>query len=627
VVDAPAWVLEVAASWLPRERLGGAAWAELERVLSAEESPDPGPWRSIPWQVEVLEALADPLIGWVVILKGAQMGVSELIRCAIGRWALHDPGDVLWVMANREAAEKAMEKLRAMFRSTPSLRELVSPRRSDTTLLEMRLTNGMRIVIGWAGSPQSLSSDPFRRVILDEAAKYRWQVHGETNPVDFCKERTKVFGPLGLIVLLSSPKADGDIICVNHGQVLDRRVFAVPCPTCDSVQAIDETRVRWPGGGWESAPSAPEERLRLAAVIERDQSAWVECRVAGCAGRLQPHLDQWRPGAGWIPDAGAEPTEKRRAFHVPEWFHWKTTLSALVVKFLRCLTPSAIQGFYNGSLGRPWRASSSAIAASTFEARAIHPRGLVPSWATTVLATADTQEDGWWWVCRAWGLGARSRLLDWGWAEDEEALLEATLRRRWAIEGGLALRATTHALAIDSGGGMETPDGSRTRDVYRLVRRTRRAFAIKGEADKDALQVPWRTTSVRVSQNKPDEIDLHLVNKTYWSDELAALINAEPVVWEECEGAGDKAYTRQMTSEQKVLVQTPTGSRWLWQKRSQSAANHLWDCSRYQCWLAEFSRVEDRSGPTWAVRVRAPTDREPRSRARDGRDEWPGIGR
>lgn len=599
-------VLELLAEWLPRERLGGAQWAELERVLSREESPEPGPWRSIPWQREILDAFADDQLDWIVILKGAQMGVSELVRCAIGRWALLDPGDVLWVMTTEDAAEKAMRKLRAMFRATPSLRHLISPKRSDSRLKEMILTNGMKIVIGWAGSSQSLSSDPFRRVVLDEAAKYKWAVQGESNPVDFAKERTKVFGRRGKIILLSSPKHDDDIICTNHAHLTDRRVFGVPCPKCSTVQGCDWSRVRWPDGDPETAPKEPLTRAKLADLIEAAQSAWLECRT--CGGEIQPHLAQWNEGAGWIDDDGAERGGRRRGFHIGEFHHWKTTLSDLVGKWLRCARPSAIQGFWNGSLGLPKKSIvGSEIRAELFEARAIHPKGVVPAWATTVIATADTQLRGWWYVVRAWASGDRSRLLDWGWVESEDALLAATLGARFPVEGRPQEEAKAHLLAIDSGGGMERPDGSRTKDVYKLVRKTRRSVAIKGEGDREANQgKPWSQSSVRISKDKPDEVDLFLINKNYYADELASLLACtDPVKWEECKGAENKTYMRQMASMQRVEESGPRGTKTLWKKKSQGSQNHLHDCSRYQVWAAEYVRVEDRSSPTWTIeRVR-----------------------
>ena len=63
------------------------------------------------------------------------------------------------------------------------------------------------------------------------------------SPIDLAKERTKVFGRRGKIVLLSSPKSDDDLIVTHHAQVEDRRVFAVPCSAC--------------GRSWDASSTTP----------------------------------------------------------------------------------------------------------------------------------------------------------------------------------------------------------------------------------------------------------------------------------------------------------------------------------------------------------------------------------
>lgn len=593
-MNAPEWAARAAAVWAPVERLGGNEWAERERVLGPKESRGrQGRWRSFPWQVEILDALADPTVQWVVILKATQVGASELVRCAVGRWALQDPGDVLWVMTTELAARKSMKKLQEMFRSTPALRGLISPRKRDSTLLELELTNGMRIVIGWAGSAQSLSSDPFRYVILDEVAKYDWDVEGEGSPVDIGRDRTKAFGPRGKVVLLSSPRHEGDPIMTEHAATLDRRVFAVPCPACKGLVRFEWERVRWPGGGSPAAtPTDPGERIRLADKIAREQSAWLACAREGCQGRVFPHRAQLEAGARWVQEEEAEPGS-RRGYHVPENLHWETTLSGLVERYLRAIHPSSRHTFFCGALGRPELTAETPITAAMIEARAIYP-AVVPKWATCLLATADTQLHGWWISVRAHGPGGRSRGLDWGWVETKAELLARGLRARFEVEGG-GPPAGISAMAIDTGGGMKSetdddPDGSRTKEVYELVRETPRLIAIKGEGGKHALD----GVHTRLS-NAVEGVELHLLNKGYYADELARLLRAAPVLWEEPVGASARAYVEQMTSEHKVTITTHKGSRKLWQKKSTTSPNHLWDCARYHVWLAEHMGVEQGS--------------------------------
>lgn len=604
---APKWVLDLQRLLAPRERIGGNAWAERERWIGADEGgPMAGRWRSLPWQREILDALADPGVRWLVVLKATQVGVSELVRNAIGRWAIHDPGDVLWVMTTREAAERAMVKLQQMFQNTPALRPLLTGRRTDKTLLELVLANGMRIVIGWAGSMQSLSSDPFPRVVMDEVGLYRWT----GSPVATAADRVKVFGARGKVVLLSSPVSDGDQIVTAHKGVADRRVFAAPCPTCGRVQPWEWERVRWPGGTVVQPPTDPEARIAAADQVAREQSAWMSCEAQGCAGKIQPREAMWAASAAWQQEQPAAASDQR-AYHVPEAWHLSTSLSGLVAKFLRRTTPADLERFWTGSLGRIYRTTDQSMATivpSLFVSRATWPAGVVPSWATVVLSTADTQLAGWWLMVRAWGPGGRSRLLDWGWVETEAELLERGLgivqgpegfvrRGRFRVEGEATARRVAPALlAIDTGGGMKTeqpddPDGSRTKQVYALIRRTPGAVALKGEGDKHAHDGAHHRTRI------VDGLELHLINRDFYADELARLLRTTPVLWEECQGAESPTYTRQMSSEERVQETTSKGARWKWRKKSAGTPNHLWDCGRYQVWLAEHVGVDQPAVP------------------------------
>lgn len=625
--ERPEWLVDAIEGWQPPERLGGNDWAETFRTLASTESSSPGKWVSVPWQREILDALADPLLNWIVIQKAEQVGISELVRCAIGRWAVLDPGDTLWVMSTQDKAEGAMVKLRAMFEATPVLRELLSAARTDNTLLEMTLTNGMKIVIAWADSPASTASDPFRRVILDEAAKYKRNVKGQGSAVERAPARVRTFGRRGKVVLLSSPTADDDLICSNFAQVEDRRVFAVPCPACGDVQPIDFLEAgRWPGGEAKKAPTEAALRTAAAREIEATESAWAACRA--CAGKIQPNVAMKDPRARWVPAPGASPETRRRAYFINEVHHWETSFSALVTSFLRRLDHFQLAGFYMSSLGIPYRADSTPIEAATFVARATHTPKLVPAWASVVIASADTQGDGWWIMLRAWGqgpawaTGGRSRLLDWGHVKTIEELQARTIDARFDVEGDPNVVAPVTLMCVDTGGGMKELDGSRTSLVYSFVAKHPRARAFKGEGSRTALDQPWRSSTVKFSAPVQKggygeiEIPLFLVNRSYYADALATLTRGregEPVVWEECQGAEHPTYTGQMSSMHKVTEISSSGTEFVWKKRSGHGENHLWDCGRYQICAADLARVKDRTEAHWEPRA-SKVDDEPRAR-------------
>lgn len=624
------------AAWVPRERVPPSVWAPANRHLSALASPSsPGPFRWLAsWMPGLCDLLVDPRVNWLAILKAAQVAVSEIVRTAIGWSADVDPKPVLWVMTTQTAAESSMEKLGWLLEDTPCLAPLID---GDVTLEGAKLTNGMQIGLAWSGSPQATASDPWCWCVGDELAKWKAAVGGEGAIVKNLAQRTKAFGRRGKLVLLSSPKHAGDNICVEYEATLDKRRYYVPCLACRQLQPLEWEWVRWPDGDPSRAPSDPAARLRLAARVQADQSAWIECR--GCGAAIDSHAAMADPDAQWVreledgtfelePQPRGEPIGVR----IDELYHWKSTTSDVVAKFLRALTPLDLQDFWNGCLGLPYKNAQSEIPASILIARAVHRAKVVPSWATTVLSTADTQLNGWWLMIRAWGRGRKSRTLDFGFVETEQELLERCVRARFAVEGSPHLEARPFAFGIDTGGGMETLDGSRTSQIYALVRRTHRALALKGEGDRDASDAPWRKTRVPISDLGKKRgraevmIDLYLVNRTHYADEVATLILTEKpeVLWEECHGSESPVYTRQMTSEHKVLVTTSAGSYELWQKRSKGVPNHLWDNARYQAWLATWARVDERTQPTWTPRG-AVEEVDVKPSAYEARDEHDGY--
>lgn len=571
-----------------------------------DESATPGPFRAVPWQRGVLDAFADSKLDWVVILKAAQMGVSELIRCAIGRWALLDPGDVLWVMATEAAADKAMAKLQAMFRNTPALRGLLPDsarghyskkgRKAKATLKELVLTNGMRIVIGWATSASSLASDPFRYVLLDETGLYPVKIGKEGSPIGLAEERVKTFGRRAKVVLLSKPAHSEDLICTAYNECLDKRQRRVPCPHCGEVQALDWEQARWPGGSPEEVPSDPVERLRLAAQVEADQSAYLEC--VSCAGEISDtHAADSDARSVWVTagEGSSTFTSRRRAFHIDEIFHWSKTISDLVARFLRAIKPSDAQNFTTGSLGRPHVAERSRLRASIFAQKAIHEEGLVPEWATIVVSTADTQKDHWWYVVRAWGVGGRSRLLAWGRAETLQDLKRETLETAWPIEG-TNTRAKAGILIVDSGGGTAggTLDASRSKLVYEFASSTTYVTALKGTGEKrgahEGQPITWR--KIRFGREKELEVEIVCPHANWWKDELAAQIRSP--LWEECASAARPEYGRQMTGQRQVWKESTSGhGHWIWEKRGR-LPDHLWDCSYMQVVGAKITGADTR---------------------------------
>src|SRR5580693_7759278 len=67
-----------AAIFHPPPELTVSAWADRERYLSPESSAEPGRWRTsrVPYLKEIMDAVTDPAIRKIVVIKSSQIGYT-----------------------------------------------------------------------------------------------------------------------------------------------------------------------------------------------------------------------------------------------------------------------------------------------------------------------------------------------------------------------------------------------------------------------------------------------------------------------------------------------------------------------------------------------------------------------
>src|SRR5690348_10827770 len=116
---------------LPRERWTPSQWAENCRVLSDEETSEPGPYsfERTPYWRFVLDLAVDPVVEEIVGLKGAQIGWSEVCRNLFGYWVDMDPGPTMILMPDQKSAEDfKVERIDPLVSNTPSVRRHLTSR-------------------------------------------------------------------------------------------------------------------------------------------------------------------------------------------------------------------------------------------------------------------------------------------------------------------------------------------------------------------------------------------------------------------------------------------------------------------------------------------------------------------
>src|SRR5688572_2154094 len=77
----------------PPPKLKVSEWADRERRLSPESSAERGQWRTdrAPYQRGIMDAVTDPAIREVWVMKSAQIGWTEICLNVLGYFVDQDP--------------------------------------------------------------------------------------------------------------------------------------------------------------------------------------------------------------------------------------------------------------------------------------------------------------------------------------------------------------------------------------------------------------------------------------------------------------------------------------------------------------------------------------------------------
>lgn len=85
----------VMAGFVPPPRLQLSAWIEANIHLPEGLSAVPGLMKLWPWQREIADAISDPLIERVTLLKASRIGFTALTVGAIGAHVVNEPASIL----------------------------------------------------------------------------------------------------------------------------------------------------------------------------------------------------------------------------------------------------------------------------------------------------------------------------------------------------------------------------------------------------------------------------------------------------------------------------------------------------------------------------------------------------
>lgn len=473
--DLDAILARARVAWRPPPRLDLSAWAEEHFYLSAESAAEAGRWRTLPYQRGIMDAITDPAVRQVSVMKSARIGYTKCINATVGYYIHQDPCPIMVVQPTIEDAQGySKEEIAPMLRDCPTLAALVpepKTRDSENTILLKRFPGGSLSLVG-ANSARGFRRVSRKVVIFDETDGYPPSAGTEGDQIQLGIKRTEYYWDRKIIAG-STPTIAGRSRIEQLYFAGDQRRYYVPCPHCECMQVLVFSRFKWPKG-------KPE----LAVYICWECGAEIEHQHK----RDMVHAGEWRPGPhAQYPDAPVPASFSGHAsFHI--WaaysFSPNATWGQLCAEFVAAKNEGAehLKTFVNTGLGEPWQDRGEAPEwERLYQRRESYTLGTCPDGVLFLTAGVDVQKDRLVYEIVGWGRDKRSWSIEAGVlpgnTSDETATgpwpaLNALLARTYEHVGGAQLPLAM--LAIDS--------GFNTQVVYNWARKfpMSRVIAVRG---------------------------------------------------------------------------------------------------------------------------------------------------
>ena len=289
----------------PPRRLRLSEWIETEMRLPEGVSATPGRVRLWPYQRAIADAITDPTIERVTLVKPVRVGFSTLLTGAIASFVANEPSPILVLLPTEaDCRDYVVSDIEPIFESTPALAGLLSAEADESgrnTLLSRRFAGGSLKVVA-AKAPRNLRRHNVRVLLMDEVDGMEPTAEG--SPLTLAERRTLSFANRK-IILGSTPTIEETSNVLHSYAQSDQRVFEVPCPVCGVFTEIKWQHIEWQPDQPETAAfhcphcdQMIEERYKPAMVA---QGIWrISCpEIKGHAGFRLNALVSGLANASW----------------------------------------------------------------------------------------------------------------------------------------------------------------------------------------------------------------------------------------------------------------------------------------------------------------------------------------
>ncbi|WP_252342448.1 phage terminase large subunit family protein [Escherichia coli] len=333
-------------------------WADQNYYLPKESSYGEGEWKTLPFQIAIMNSMGNDQIRTVNLIKSARVGYTKMLLGVVGYFIEHKSRNSLLFQPTDSAAEDFMKShVEATIRNVPCLKDLspwLGRKHRDNTLTLKRFSSGVGFWCLGGAAAKNYREKSVDVVCYDELSSFEPDVEKEGSPTLLGDKRIE-----GSVwpksIRGSTPKIKGTCQiekAANESAHFMR--FYVPCPHCGEAQYLkfgDESTpfgLKWEKDSPESVFYLCEHHGCVIHQSELDQSngRWI-CENTG----------MWtRDGLTFFSAAGNEiPPPRSITFHIWTAYSPFTTWVQIVYDWLDALKdPNGLKTFVNTTLGETW---------------------------------------------------------------------------------------------------------------------------------------------------------------------------------------------------------------------------------------------------------------------------------
>jgi len=402
--------------------LTATEYADQNFYLSSESSYQEGRWKTLPFQVAILNAMGNDVIRTVNVVKSARVGYSKLLMAATSYFSEHKKRNILLFQPTDSAAEGFMKAhVESAIRDVPvwlKIAPWLGRKHRDNTLNTKRFSNGKQLWVVGGKAAKNYREKSVDAVMYDELAAFDEDIEKEGSPT-FLGDKRIEGSVFPKSIRGSTPKIRGQCQMEKAANESPHEFhFYLPCPHCGEMQRLkwggrDEAfGIKWDAGKPDTAYYLCEKNgcvIRNQELMDMQDSAAAEWRCEKSGFRTQDGYDYY------LADGSIAPTPECVAFYIWTAYSPFTTWRQIVTDFYKAKgDQSKLKTFVNTTLGDTWEEDQGERleCEDLKRRREMYPAGKVPGWVVYLTVGVDTQDDRYEGRVWGWGVGDECALID-----------------------------------------------------------------------------------------------------------------------------------------------------------------------------------------------------------------------